>query len=328
MEESRQKSYAEVANVLYGSRAGILVDVTIALYNFGVLVCDDAVQVMIIGDIVPSFLNFLNAPEILQDRTLVLVLSGLLVLFPLSSMPSTSTADCQRGVATGGMGALRHASLLCILMIALLSAALLVVGTKTIDVSKPLDGPVQYSLLHPDDGSYRRFEACSPVVDKEDQSPESPSVFATPFRMPGEDYLKEPDFVRENGHGDRMAPPAPSTFARLSWVVLLVCSTVLLGIQAQGIILPDLSVVFGLTGGFCGGLVTFAFPAMFYIRVARKKGERRLNLALACFNAKKVDSGLFLGAWAGHVLLWFGLLAGVGSSALVAVTAWDSPNTS
>ena len=38
MEESRQKSYAEVANVLYGSRAGIVVDVTIAMYNFGVLV--------------------------------------------------------------------------------------------------------------------------------------------------------------------------------------------------------------------------------------------------------------------------------------------------
>ena len=38
MEESRQKSYAEVANVLYGTRAGIIVDVTIALYNFGVLV--------------------------------------------------------------------------------------------------------------------------------------------------------------------------------------------------------------------------------------------------------------------------------------------------
>ena len=38
MEESRQKSYAEVANVLYGTRTGIMVDVTIALYNFGVLV--------------------------------------------------------------------------------------------------------------------------------------------------------------------------------------------------------------------------------------------------------------------------------------------------
>lgn len=56
--------------------------------------------------------------------------------------------------------------------------------------------------------------------------------------------------------------------------------------QIQGIILPDLSVVFGLTGGFCGGLVTFAFPAMFYIRVASKKGERRLNSALACFSEK------------------------------------------
>ena len=51
------------------------------------------------------------------------------------------------GALTGpnrGMGALRHASLLCILMILLLSVALVVAGTKTIDVSEALDGPVQY----------------------------------------------------------------------------------------------------------------------------------------------------------------------------------------
>ena len=43
-----------------------------------------------------------------------------------------------------GMGALRHASLLCILMILLLSVALVVAGTRTIDVSEAMDGPVQY----------------------------------------------------------------------------------------------------------------------------------------------------------------------------------------
>ena len=57
MEESRQKSYAEVANVLYGTRAGIMVDVTIAMYNFGVLVsyvstlalllCSGAIQLVL-----------------------------------------------------------------------------------------------------------------------------------------------------------------------------------------------------------------------------------------------------------------------------------------
>ena len=45
-----------------------------------------------------------------------------------------------------GMGALRHASLICILMIAMLSVALLAAGSKTIDVSEPLDGPVQYGV--------------------------------------------------------------------------------------------------------------------------------------------------------------------------------------
>ena len=44
------------------------------------------------------------------------------------------------------MGALRHASLICILMIAMLSVALLAAGSKTIDVSEPLDGPVQYGV--------------------------------------------------------------------------------------------------------------------------------------------------------------------------------------
>ena len=76
-----------------------------------------------------------------------------------------------------------------------------------------------------------------------------------------------PGFVREDDE-NQAAPPAPTTSERLLLVLLLVCSTVLLGV-----ILPDLSVVFGLTGGFCGGLVTFCFPAMFYIRVASKKSE-------------------------------------------------------
>ncbi|CAK9027945.1 unnamed protein product [Durusdinium trenchii] len=415
MEETRQKSYAEVANVLHGPRAGILVDVTIALYNFGTLVS----YVMIIGDVVPSFLGFLNAPEALQDRTLVLVLSAL-VLFPLSSMPS--------------MGALRHASLVCILMIACLSLALVLLGTKTIDVSKDSYGPVElwsddllgfatqlpvlifaytcnmnvpifygelraqtyesfdskfnskrekmmfamyfssllccveyllvavfgylafrrhtapdiltnlheerfaaapyvkvgYSLvmftsypvmcfscvasLHrlfwefpsmfgDDDHAYKRFEACSPAVQHD--SPLSPCVFATPYRWPGENHLKEPaEFVKKDQAG--ISPPAPTLWERLLLVLALVSSSILLAA-----VLPDLSVVFGLTGGFCGGLVTFCFPAMFYIRVASKKGER-----------------LILGTWAGHLLFIFGLLAGVGSSAIVALEAINRSSSS
>jgi len=39
-----------------------------------------------------------------------------------------------------------------------------------------------------------------------------------------------------------------------------------------------------------------------------------------------MNQGLLVGAWAGHFLLWFGLLAGVGSSALVAATAWNAPS--
>ena len=39
-----------------------------------------------------------------------------------------------------------------------------------------------------------------------------------------------PNFVRENGDSHRVTPPAPTTAARLLWVVFLVCSTILLGV--------------------------------------------------------------------------------------------------
>lgn len=45
-----------------------------------------------------------------------------------------------------------------------------------------------YSLFHPEEGAYRRFEACSPTMEQE--SSIAPSIFATPYRLPGEDHLK------------------------------------------------------------------------------------------------------------------------------------------
>ncbi len=46
-----------------------------------------------------------------------------------------------------------------------------------------------YSLFHPEEGAYRRFEACSPTMEQE--SSMAPSIFATPYRLPGEDHLRE-----------------------------------------------------------------------------------------------------------------------------------------
>ena len=90
----------------------------------------------------------------------------------------------------------------------------------------------------------------------------------------GETHLKEdPDFVRSEATTSKRQPPAPTLWERLLLVLLLVSSSITLAA-----VLPDLSVVFGLTGGFCGGLVTFCFPAIFYIRVASKKGERALTV--------------------------------------------------
>ena len=404
----RQKSYGEVANVLFGQAAAVIADSAIVLYNIGVLVS----YVMILGDILPAFMEFIGAPAVLQGRTILLVVSAIFVLWPLSSMPS--------------MGALRHASLVCLLMIATLTVSLVYLGLSTHDNQGLRPEPLQYgchdmtalltqlpvmifaytcnmnvpifyselraqkhehidskfntkrekmmwatyfsfmicfsayflvalfgysafrgqtqpdiltnlltgnfpaapyvkvayslvmftsypvmafscvasiyrlywefwSSFQPEDQAYSRFEACSPSAEGDAEAEFSPKVFSTPYQWPSENYLREaPDFQPQVQH--RTPPPEPSWAVRQLLVVLIVSSTV-----ATGIILPDLSVVFGLTGGFCGGLVSYCFPGAFYIRVAGKKSER-----------------LPRGAWLGHIMVYFGLLAGVFASGVVA----------
>ena len=402
MEEVRQKSYAEVGNVLFGQVTAVSVDLSIALYNIGVLVS----YVMILGDILPDFMHFIGAPAMLQERTALLVASAIFVLWPLSSLPS--------------MGHLRHASLVCLLMIALLAASLVLLAVWTDETSEPLrygcesgtgfltqlpvlifaytcnmNVPIFYSELRaqkhenidskfktkrekmmwatyvsfvlcflayflvalcgyvafrgqtqpdiltnlqsnnfraapyvkmayslvmftsypvmafscvasiyrlfwefwsffqPEDQAYARFEACSPSAIVDDGE-SSPKVFSTPYQWPNESNLREASDFQPKAH--RVPPPVPSWAVRQLLVVAIVAGTV-----AAGIILPDLSVVFGLTGGFCGGLVSYCFPGAFYVRVARKRSEH-----LPC------------GPWLGHVLLYFGLLAGVFASGVVA----------
>ena len=154
-----------------------------------------------------------------------------------------------------------------------------------------------WSCFQSEDAAYARFEACSPSsgLSQEEAAALSPKVFSTPYRWPEEENLREaPDF--QPASQLRSPPPEPSYAVRQLLVVIIVASTV-----TVGIILPDLSVVFGLTGGFCGGLVSYCFPGAFYVRVARKKSER-----LPC------------GPWLGHLLVSFGLLAGVFASGVVA----------
>jgi len=124
VDATREKSYAMVAEVLFNRYLGLLVDVTVALNNLGVLIS----YLMIIGDVVPPFMAHIGAPEVLQGRTSLLTLATVFVLLPMSSMRN--------------MGALRHTSFVCLFMIGVLAVIIVAMGSGWIDVSQPTDGPM------------------------------------------------------------------------------------------------------------------------------------------------------------------------------------------
>lgn len=124
VDATRERSYARVAEMLYGRWLGIFVDLIVFLNNFGTCIA----YVVIIGDLVPSFMAFANAPPYFQDRRLVLS-SAALPLLCMSSLKS--------------LGALRHVSLLCLCMIFLFLWVLVSMGSGYIDVTEPTDTPAR-----------------------------------------------------------------------------------------------------------------------------------------------------------------------------------------
>mmetsp|Transcript_158892 Transcript_158892/g.289666 ORF Transcript_158892/g.289666 Transcript_158892/m.289666 type:complete len:483 (+) Transcript_158892:141-1589(+) len=124
MDVTRELSYARVAEKLYGRWLGVCVDVAVFLNNFGLLIS----YIVVIGDLVPPFMELVQAPDILQKRRTLVPAIALCMLLPLSCLPS--------------MGALRHASLVCLGMIFLFSLIIIAMGTGLIDVSQPSDAGV------------------------------------------------------------------------------------------------------------------------------------------------------------------------------------------
>lgn len=120
---TRENSYAGVAEALYGRWLGVVVDITVFLNNLGSCMG----YVVIIGDLLPSFMSFVDGPALLKDRAGMTIILGITVLFPLASLKS--------------MSALSYVSLLCLCMIATFVVSLFVMGAGIIDVSEPYDGP-------------------------------------------------------------------------------------------------------------------------------------------------------------------------------------------
>lgn len=120
---TRTKSFDAMAEALYGPRCGTLLHVTVFLQTLGCC----AGYVVILGDMLPSAMEFLDAPSFLRDRATVLLTVGATMLLPLACLKSMSALSC--------------VSFLCLLMILIFTTALFSMGTGIIDVSLPSDGP-------------------------------------------------------------------------------------------------------------------------------------------------------------------------------------------
>jgi amino acid permease len=113
----------DVVGVRRCYQAGVLVDLVVSLNNFGVLTS----YVVILGDLIPQFMSFIEAPTLLQSRITLILLCTVFILMPLSSLRK--------------MGLLRWASLGCLLAIAVFVVVLLCMGAGWIHVTHATDKP-------------------------------------------------------------------------------------------------------------------------------------------------------------------------------------------
>lgn len=450
VDATRERSYARVAEVLYGRWLGVFVDLIVFLNNLGTCIG----YVVIIGDLVPPFFVFVDAPAQFQDRTLVM---GSMAL-PLLCMSSLKS-----------LGALRHVSLLCLLMIVLFLATLVAMGSGYINVTEPTDAPANIFEFAPPStlmsqlpvlffayichqnvpilygelrrqktttvdsqfstkrdkmmtamhvsalvcavaylcagiGGYLAFRArtktdilvnfefhsfavapyvklsyaivifcsypimafscvasfhrlawytrfafgdcCAPRGDylklgsEPRDAPASPTspvwsgsaspgawsptsplwspgqglqrirhsaaeLFSSPYRLPGEAYLQT---KARYTPAERKKVPHASRTVHLIEVASIVLVTVVVGI-----LVPDISVVFGLTGGICCSTIMYVFPGMMYVKVKRDEAkERDLD-----DDSDKRPSGGLRGQWLGWACLSFGLTVGTCSTFLI-----------
>jgi len=98
----------------------------------------------------------------------------------------------------------------------------------------------------------------------------------------------------------RTEMPAPSQLSHFVEVCVIISITL-----TVGIVLPDVSVVFGFTGSITCSLLMFGFPGLFYLKV----------------KAKEIDhsgSVCSFGQVLGHAFAWAGLLISIVSTVLIA----------
>lgn len=124
VDTTREVSFAMVAEHLYGRWLGVCVDTAVLFNNLGVLVS----YVIIVGDLVTPVMEYIGAPELLLDKTVLVTIITFSVLLPLSLLKS--------------LGALRHASLVCLFMILAFWAIIMAMGSGNIDVSRPDDAEI------------------------------------------------------------------------------------------------------------------------------------------------------------------------------------------
>lgn len=124
LDATRERTYAGVAEVLYGRGLGLLIDFIIFSNNIGTMIS----YVIIIGDLMPSFLAYVHMPLISLERTHIV----LMMFFPLLLVSSLKNLD-----------ALRHVSLVCILMILVFVASLVAMGTGFVSTVEVTDQPIK-----------------------------------------------------------------------------------------------------------------------------------------------------------------------------------------
>ncbi|CAK0903866.1 unnamed protein product [Prorocentrum cordatum] len=130
--------------------------------------------------------------------------------------------------------------------------------------------------------SPRAGTASAAAEDDAQASPRSP--LATP--------LSEEAPAAELG---RLAEPPSEGTRRLEVLTIVTAAT------AAGVLVPNISIVFSVTGGLCGGALTFVFPGLFFARVQSRSRDQ---------------PGAVWKRLLGHAVFWFGIVVSLGTTGI------------
>jgi amino acid permease len=129
-------------------------------------------------------------------------------------------------------------------------------------------------------------------------------VFSEENLLPTEEHLQEPCVYQPAP--TRKSVPAPSDALRIAEASVLVAFSV-----ATAILIPDLSLVFGLIGGLTSSSLMFIFPCLAYLKVKRDMSTSAM-------------AGDGPPAWVARIIVVFGFAVAVGSTSLVVMSTINS----